>query len=263
MKRFCLISLLLISVFFLFSVKTGNAATVDFDCGEYLADAEADGNDNDDRWYTYKYVGQSFLPVSAEVDFTRTDYSAFASASTPDGINFYTSTEALNNLSDPQIHVSSSAYMETYLYFTATAPFLHVSFDYFLDADLDVSGSGSGSGAEAWAYPSIYLSLVDDTTGDSVYEWGEEIDDAELDTGSYSYSITDSFNDNDYFDVTPDKEYYLYLNLSSGCAVDGYADAFNSANLTNLQIEAVPLPSAVLLLGSGLICLVALRRKSS
>jgi len=262
MKRFCLISLLLISVFFLFSVKTGNAALVDFDDRYYYADAWTEYDDSADNWgSTYAYDEQTSPPVSAEASFTRTDYSGYGLAYTNDGLNFYAGAEARNDLSDSSSYVYSSAYIEGYLYFTATTPALHVSFDY----NVNVSAQTYGSDAYAYSYSDAKFTLYDYGSGSGGTYLADEYWwlDAGADPLAPSDSIIDGFFEG-YFALTEGNYYELCLSpWDLKAEVYGNAHAYASSDFSNVKIEAVPLPSAVLLLGSGLIGLVALRRKSS
>lgn len=250
MKRFCLISLLLISVFFLFSVKVANAAPVTFTSTEYWADAYVNSEGESG-------VGPP-LPVAAS-------YSSFpggsASASTNDGLNFYANAGSSTEPSEepfagPEVH--SEAYMDSRLEFIADFPVLHVQFDYNLNA--------GGDSTTYNVYAQVWIGLYNETT--DLWDSNDNYTGTDFYTNTNTFNVSgsgwdeDSGSFNQYLSLaTPGDTYALYLELSSECNTIGSAGA--SANLTNLQIEAVPIPGAVWLLGSGLICLVAVRRNFS
>jgi len=269
MKRFCLISLLLISVFFFFSVKAGNAAPVAYDDSWYEAWAYVEyGYDGD--WSEDAWAGEygDSVPATGEVLIRSSSIYGHGLAYIDDGLNFYASAEAQNSLSDPNSYVYSEAYTIGYLQFTATTPGLHVSFNYKLDA---VAETFDDEGAYAYSYSDAYFSLRDDGSGYLAEEyWYADTDNALNET-----HISGSFDE--YFALTEGNDYELCFSLSPyrldngewddwpmlEAYVEGNAYAYAYSDFSNVKIEAVPLPSAVLLLGSGLIGLVVLRRKSS
>ena len=170
----------------------------------------------------------------------------------PDSSTIGGGADGIASGSDDYVLIDAGAGME--LNFTATFPAIRISFDYALD----VAGQGNSLGSETTAAAAVGM-FLDDSSGISFNYVNEFfVDFSGIDTDS----ILDSGNFDETIFLTMGADYDLELFAAGFIDLFDNASGHGYAEIMNLNIEAVPVPPTLLLLGSGLIVLVSFKRKS-
>jgi hypothetical protein len=237
---------------------------------------------------------------AAPIVYSSTDYEAYASASdaaTPEEIEDLQSGSSLSiaasatvdNASatagasdDTQLQLSAfssastapentagqaSSSLAASLIFTATFPQISISYTYNIQMTVEPGDEGSASAEVGlssilinkttsetiWSYDRYYYNYDGvyysfDLEGNQVAVTEEEVNGLE----TVNYLTT----------LTKDEEYELYFNVSALYIYVSYdGEASSEISLTNINIQAVPLPPSLFLVGAGLLGLWGLRRR--
>jgi hypothetical protein len=155
--------------------------------------------------------------------------------------------------------IVTTAMVETTFRFIASFQSISIEYDYEYTAYADIGITGAASSSV-----SLGAYLIDLDTGvkiwsDGAWASGSQIENPTSNEG-YGYGPPSgspggagSGTINEILTLIPEHEYELFFSISADSWCWGYEPAFASGEISNLQIDAVPIPSALLLLGSGLI----------
>ena len=211
----------------------------------------------EDAWYNYnddeEWMDSDSLNAYAWAEVSCAD----SMAECYDGI-FGTYLYAEANAAQPGtygLEGYASAISDTgaFLEFTANFPQIRVQFDYNLMADADWEYGTRYSKAEVGSY------LLDITENYKVWEINFTIvmDGTPL-PEPIRYGTVDEL-----LDLANGHYYRLYLAVwEVNAYVEGEVTAYASATIENIQVDGVPLPSTLLLLGAGLLTLAAYERRN-
>lgn len=179
-------------------------------------------------------------PVEVHLSFP---YSGSANVVIPNNSNLY--ADVANN----SLLIDSESIPRSTYRFTADFPQISISYDYHITvyAYAGFTGYGSASGE-------ILSSLFDIT--DNMMVW------------YFNPKLTAYYNDGEkstteiiskLLDLVDGHAYELRLDIASVYARANLADANGHVSIDNIVVDAIPLPGAMLLLGSGLFCIVGWR----
>jgi hypothetical protein len=186
-------------------------------------------------WESEEFKKTSPGPVSANASVPNASAAAGASGDTQ-----------LTGLCASASASSTDAYAYSYMVatfeFEATFPQIRISYDYEVKL--------TATGDEVIAYGGFYVYLEDWSAGGAPFVHVLE----ENGKGRL----------NELIDLSSGHEYYLWLGtdlLRAEIYDNDGTWASASVSLTNIDIQAVPLPASLLLVGSGLLALWARKRK--
>lgn len=134
--------------------------------------------------------------------------------------------------------------------FTASFPQIRISFDYEISAISNYGMTGS-----AYAGGQIFCSLYDTTWSRMIFQFSDGVDVEGNNNGSTAAGQITRLTS-----LIEGHDYELILGIPSVYMRESFASASAYAWLDNIDLEAVPLPGTLLLLGSGLLGLAGWRR---
>jgi hypothetical protein len=238
---------------------TGTALATPLILDHYQAYTKANINPFGDEYFDDDYTE---TPTAyAEAITPNTPEYAEAFAYCPSSDSLYAS--ALSNYQGSG-GTSASASMIAWkdqITISADLPQLHIHFEYYLYVKVDDTGSGSTNAGHAEA--SLHPTVVDYSPGSYGLVVWDLPDSLTLDNSTGTEIInTTSDTIDEVISLIPGHKYAISFSPFEvkAWAYDGQ-EAWAYGAITDIDLQLVPLPSTLLLASSGLLGLLALRRK--
>jgi len=231
---------------------SATAAPIPYTFTWYTAHAETDGGISEQ---TYPY----FFPLLVD----STDYYSFfgptvAHAEAPDSSHFYASSYSVSD--------SPSSFLQATFQFTSTFPAIRIQYDFNLSAYAVLNTFGLPEFSTASGEGAINSFLMDTTTGLTIWRDDQIVTVSVFGPGPpFDENGGNSGSTDEILALTLGHEYELFLSCSSkalgSSGIIWETTGYGSAELNNIRVDAVPIPSTLLLLSTGLVGLLGFRRR--